>query len=415
MLQDHDAVSALSRSHDPYRLAILLSHPIQYFTPLFRRLAQEPEIDLTVYFCSRQGIDPYEDEGFGRSVQWDVPLLEGYKHRFLPNLWKKDRVAGFFSLVNPRLVQALRTEHYDAILVHGHLYFSYLLAIALANALRIPVFMRADTHLGLRRSKLKRALRAPLLRLFYNHLCDRCLPIGSLNRDFYRAYGVPPERLFDVPFAVDNAYFSRAAAPYRVCVDETRAALRLPVDKPVLLYSSKLIAGKRPMDLLMAYHRMCTEGIRAALVFVGSGELEPSLRGFADGHNLSDVYFLGFRNQSELPMLYAISDLFVLPSENEAWGLVINEAMCAGLPIIASEEIGAVPDLVIQGYNGLTYRAGDVDQLSAHLESLITNKSLRQQMGENSLAQIKDWNLERCVEGISAALHSLGRAEGDRR
>lgn len=406
---------ALSHSQDPYRLAILFSHPIQYFTPLFRRLAEEPEIDLTVYFCSRQGVEPYEDVGFGKSVQWDTPLLVGYRHHFLPNLRKGGRVLGFFSLVNPRLVQVLHTERYDAILVHGHLYFSYLLAIASAEALRIPIFMRCDTHLGLQRPRLKRALRTPLLKFFYGHLCDRCLPIGTRNRDFYRKHGVPPERLFDVPFVVDNAFFMREAAPYRAHGNEARAALGLPIDEPVILYSAKLIARKRPMDLLMAYHRMCAEGIRAALVFVGSGELESSLREFANTERLSDVHFLGFRNQSELPMLYGVSDLFVLPAENEPWGLVINEAMCAGLPIIASEEIGAVPDLVAHGHNGLTYRAGDLDRLTAHLVSLVTDSTLRQKMGENSLAMIQEWNLERSVQGVLAALHSLGHARGDRR
>lgn len=407
MLQDRDGVSALSRTHDHFRLAILSSHPIQYLTPLFRRLAQEPEIDLTVFFCSHQGVDPYKDEGFGRAVQWDLPLLEGYEHRFLPNLWKKERVAGFFSLVNLGLVQALRTDHYDAILVHGHMYFSYLLAIALANALRIPVFMRSETHLGLRRSKLKRVLRGPLLRFFYNYLCDRCLPIGALNRDFYLAHGVPPECLFDVPYTVDNAHFIDVAGRLRARVNETRAALDLPTDNPLILFVAKLVAGKRPYDLLTAFHRLRGQGIKATLVFVGSGPLEQTLQEQVADRHIPDVRFMGFRNQSELPMFYAAADMLVFPSESETWGLVINEAMCAGLPVVASEEIGAVPDLVRHGYNGFTFPAGDVEQLAVHLRALITDEGMRRSMGERSLEIIRGWDFERCVRGLFAALESL--------
>lgn len=419
-VSSHDEHVQMSRStgespKTSYRLAALHSHPIQYFAPLYRGLGQDPSIDLIVFFCSRQGVDQYRDEGFGQAFQWDVPLLERYEHRFLSNFRKRDRVAGFFSLMNFGLVRELRTNCYDAILVPGHMYFSYLLAIAWAKVLRIPVFMRAETHLGLRRSKVKRLLRGPLLRFFYNHLCDRCLPIGTRSREFYLAHGVPPERLFDVPYTVDNARFIHAAGRLRAHVLETRTALGLPTDRPVLLFVAKLVDGKRPQDLLAAFHRLRERGIKASLVFVGSGPLERTLQGQIAAHRIPDVYLMGFRNQSELPKFYAAADMLVFPSESETWGLVINEAMCAGLPIIASEEIGAVPDLVKHGHNGLTYPAGDIDQLTAYLESLVTDESLRQQMGENSLAIIRSWSLERCVEGVLAALCSLDHEERDRR
>ena len=395
-----------------FRLAILISHPIQYFAPLYRRLAQEPDIDLTVYFCSRQGVKTYDDQGFGIPVKWDVPLLEGYKHKFLRNLRRNTKVGGFFSLVNPGLVAELRRNRCDALLVSGHMYFSYLLGIFAAKLMGIPVFMRCETHLLLRRSGLKLALRRPVMRVFYRYLCDRCLAIGTRNRAFYVALGVRRDRLFDVPYAVDNAYFAQVAAPFKIRVDDTRVELGLPTEKPLILYVSKLMPRKRPHDLLAAFRTLRERGIQAALVFVGSGELEQSLLEYVCQHEVADVHFAGFRNQSELPRFYAAADVFVLPSEDEPWGLVINEVMCTGLPVVASEEIGAVPDLVGDGYNGLTFRAGDVDQLTAHLESLLTNKPLRQQMGKNSLTMIEDWCLERSVGGISAALHSLDRAKG---
>jgi len=398
--------------HKTFRLAVLNSHPIQYFAPLYRRLAQEPRLDLTVYFCSRQGAETYFDEGFGKAVQWDIPLLEGYHYYFLPNLRRQDRVRGFFSLINPALVGELRRQRYDALWVHGHNYFTLLLGLLTANALRTPVFMRAETHLLLRRSPLKHALRRPVMQFFYKYLVDRCLPIGTRNREFYLAHNVKAEHLFDVPYAVDNAYFMAQAAPFKARVKQTREELGLPVDKPLLLFASKLMPRKRPQDLLRAYQRLREQGIDVALLYVGSGELETTLKQYVADHHLPDVYFFGFRNQSELPKIYAVSDVFILPSENEPWELVINEVMCAGLPVIASEEIGAAPDLVIDGETGFTYPAGDVDRLAEHLKTLIVNPSLRQQMGANAYKRISAWGFEQCVQGIMAALESLDKKTG---
>ncbi len=107
-----------------YRLAALISHPIQYFTPLYRRLSQEEDIDLTVYFCSRQGLDEYIDPGFGRSVKWDIPLLDGYRHRFLSNVRRQDQVGGFTSLINPGIVKEIVKGRYDALWLHGYAYMS---------------------------------------------------------------------------------------------------------------------------------------------------------------------------------------------------------------------------------------------------------------------------------------------------
>lgn len=390
-----------------YRLAVLNSHPIQYFAPLYRRLAREPWIDLTVYYCSRQGVETYMDAGFGVSVQWDVPLISGYRYRFLPNLRRTDHVGGFFSLMNLSLLRELRENRYDALWIHGHNYFTFVLVILAAKLFRTPVLMRGETHLLLARPTVKRALRSPIMRLLYQHFCAACLPIGSRNREFYRAHGVPDERLFLVPYAVDNAYFMQHAAEARSQRTAVRRGLGLPVDQTLILFSSKLTSRKRPMDLLSAFDRLRSERIHAALVFAGSGEAEQALRDYVERHRVSDVYFLGFRNQRELPAIYAAADLFVLPSENEPWGLVINEAMCAGLPILASREIGAAPDLVKDGYNGFTFQAGNVEELVQHLRSLISNPSLRQQMGEHSLTLISEWNYERCVRGIRAALESL--------
>jgi glycosyltransferase involved in cell wall biosynthesis len=386
-----------------YKLAILNTHPIQYFAPLYRRIAREPDIQLTVYFCSQQGAEEYVDEGFGQRIKWDTPLLEGYEHKFLKNLGRRNHVGGFWSLVNLGIVRELRRNRYDALLVNGHRQATNLIGIFAAKALGIPVFMRCETHLGLPLSSLKQFVRKRLMTLLYTQLCSACLPIGTRNKQFYLAHGVNEAKLFTVPYAVDNDYFTPTSesATERSSV---RAALNLPSNKPLVLFVSKLMQRKRPMDLLLAFQRVRHAGIDAALAFVGSGEQEGALKEYVRQEQLPDVHFFGFRNQSELPKFYSVADVFVLPSENEPWGLVINEVMCAGIPVIASNDIGAVEDLVRHGENGFTYDAGDIDTLTEYLSQVLGAPEIRARMGEASRRIIAQWDYERCVLGIKQAM-----------
>lgn len=396
----------------PYRLAILGSHPIQYFAPLYRRLAREPDIDLTVYYCSRQGLEAYADEGFGgQRVQWDIPLLEGYRHRFLPNRSRAPRLGGFWSLFNPAIIGELRRNRYDALWVHGHNYSTYVMAYLAARLFGIPIFTRGETHLLLQRPRLKRLLRRPLLGLLYAQ-ASACLAIGSRNAGFYRHHGVPDRKIFTVPYTVDNERFIELADANRPRRREIRSSLGIDPDLPVVLFASKFTRRKHPMDLLEAKARLQEAGQRCSLVYVGAGEEEARLRRFVTERKLPDVHFLGFRNQSELPEIYAMSDVFVLPSENEPWGLIINEVMCAGVAIVASDEIGAVADLVRPGENGELFKARDVEALAGILGRLVENPALMADMGRRSREIIEHWSYERCVEGVRAALASTGPARG---
>jgi glycosyltransferase involved in cell wall biosynthesis len=387
----------------PYRLTILNSHPIQYFAPLYRRIAQDPEIDLTVYYCSRQGVEEYADAGFGQSVKWDVPLLEGYNYKFLPNLIQRDKVGGMFSLVNLGVASEIAKHRFDALWVHGHNYITYLLAIAVAKMTGTRTMMRCETHLMLECPAWKRNMRSVLMRAFYRSF-DGFLPIGTNNADFYRYHGVPERKLFTVPYTVDNNFFAQEVRRYRNEIDSVKQELGIHDDGPVILFASKFSKRKHPMDVLVAYHNLVMRGIQAHLVFVGSGEEEARLRAYSQEHALSQVHFLGFQNQSLLPKFYALADIFVLPSENEPWGLIINEVMCAGLPIVTTDKVGAVADLVRHGENGFLYEAGDILLLTNHLLTLCTDRELRTRAGARSFEIIQNWSYDQCVEGIKRAL-----------
>jgi len=373
-------------------------------------LEQEPDIDPVVYYCSRKGVEDYVDPGFGKEIRWDVPLLEDYEHRFLPEWqWRKGGKPGGFS-VNPSIVRELRVGCYDALWVHGYNSATHLLAIASTKLMGIPLFIRGETHLLLHQYRpfMKRLIREPFFHVFY-HLFDACLPIGTRNSEFYQHYGVDKSRLFPVPYTVNNEFFTYNSNLSRSQRTEVRKQLGLPVEKSLVLFASKLTPRKRPIDLLCAYEQVKFTESNVGLVYIGSGSEEAILRQYVQDHALQDVFFLGFRNQSELPAIYAAADVFVLPSENEPWGLVVNEVMCAGLPVIATEEIGSVADLVTHGRNGFLYQAGDIKALTNHLQTVIQDDELRQKMGKASLDRISQWSYEECVSGIRSALQSMAK------
>jgi glycosyltransferase involved in cell wall biosynthesis len=362
---------------------------------------------VSALYLSDHSIRGATDQGFERVVKWDVDLLAGYDARFISGAGRRGEPNGFFSMVAPQLWREIRHGAFDALIIHGHTPAAMLIGVAAAKAAGIAVFMRGETHLGLRRSTMKMTLRSSVIRALYGRL-DGVLAIGSANRVFYRAMGVTERRIFSMPYAVDNARFMAAS---RLAIAERRdlrASFGVLDDRAIVLFAAKFQARKRPDDVLRAAACLTQEGIAFQLVMVGSGEMGPQLRTLAQSLGMRNVHFAGFANQRAMPQIYASCDVFVLPSDNEPWGLAINEAMCAGLAVVASAEIGCVPDLVHDGLNGRTFAAGDVKGLADALRPLLTDVEGHRQMGEASRKIISRWSYAECREGLQEALASVG-------
>ncbi|HEY5329564.1 MAG TPA: glycosyltransferase family 4 protein [Acidobacteriaceae bacterium] len=377
----------------PLRLAYLVSHPIQYQAPLLRRIAQEPDIDLTVFFGSDFSLRAYKDHGFGVEVAWDAPLTEGYKHVFLKPLRDNGTVSPT-SPISRGILRAL--TGFDALWVHGYASINSLQAILAANALGIPVLLRAESWLNDRdRSPLKLALKRLALRALRPAI-DVTLPIGTLNAAYWRHYFGDRVPQFPMPYAVDNDYFAnRAAAP-----SELRTALDLDAARPVILFASKLQPRKRCMDLLEAY----SLNPSSHLIIAGDGEDRPRLEAFAREHALTGVRFVGFQNQSVLPRYFALADVFVLPSRHEPWGLIVNEAMAAGCPCIVSDEAGCHADLITPGVEGYVFPAGNIPALFAALSGIFADPNTAAEMGRAAADRIRSWSFEQDIAGLRAAL-----------
>jgi glycosyltransferase involved in cell wall biosynthesis len=395
-----------------YRLAILVSHPIQYFSPLYRRLAREPEIDLTVYYCSLQGAEEVFDAGFGRQVKWDVPLLDGYRYVALPN-WRRNVALGsFVSLINPGMIGELRRNRYDALWVHGYSFVTHLVAIFVARFLGIPVFYRAESslvHDQLNpRPRSIRLLKTAFLRSLFKNV-SAFLAIGTLSAEFYRHYGAPPEKIFKVPYTIDNEYYMTRAGAARAQQTALRRDLGIAPDAVAFVFAAKLIAEKRPLEVLDAYAR--TSCPDKALVIAGEGALRSVMEARVAADKIPGVHFLGFVNQSELPRIYGISDVFLRPDGvgKGDWGLTINDALASGLAVISSDQIGASFDLVRDGENGIVVRFGDWSGVVAAMQRMAADPRLCRRMGERSLEIISRWSNEECVAGVLAALRSRAR------
>ena len=395
------------------RLAYLVSHPIQYQAPLLRRIAQEPDIDLTVFFGSDFSVRGYRDQGFGVGVKWDVPLLDGYKHEFLPRL-RDGQDVGVMTPLNRGIVSRLRGRGgdlpFDALWVHGYASANSMHGMIAAKALGIPVLLRAESWL---RDRGRSGVMLTLKNLFFAGLklmVNGVLPIGTLNAEYWRHYFGDDVPQFLMPYAVDNGYFAQRAREAQAGRKSLRAELGIDPARPVILFASKLQARKHCDHLIEAYARLShapgTEP-EPYLVIVGDGEERAALERQATATGFSSIRFCGFRNQSELPRFFDLATVLVLPSRHEPWGLIVNEGMNAARPAIVSDDVGSGPDLIENGVNGCIYPVGDVDALTNALQRVLDVPGAAAAMGQRAFERIQSWGFEEDVKGLRRALAAV--------
>jgi glycosyltransferase involved in cell wall biosynthesis len=291
----------------------------------------------------------------------------------------------------------------DALLVFSWSYRSNLAVLRHFKG-KIPIFFRGDSHLLDEQPGLKTGLRRTLLRWVYRHV-DYAFYVGENNRQYFRKHGLKAEQLLFAPHAVDNRRFQENASAKTAEALAWRRQLGIPQDAIVFLFAAKLESKKDPELLLNAFARM--DHPKAYLVMVGNGPLEAALK--AQYPNHPRILFLPFQNQSQMPLVYRLGQVFVLPSRGpaETWGLAINEAMACGLAVVASTKVGCATDLVRPGQNGYVFEAGQPESLHSALGQLLQEPARIAEMGQASLQRITDWSIGKAVDGIEQGV--LGR------
>jgi glycosyltransferase involved in cell wall biosynthesis len=397
-----------------YRTLLVITHPVQYMAPTLRLLAKRPEIDLVVAYCSLLGSEPTLDPDFGVKVAWDVPLLEGYSWLHMANISPQPGLEGFFGLVNPGLWNTILTGQFDVVInLTSYMYASFWIAVAATKAKGLPLLLGVDATqiASLDGKKWKLAVKEFIWPRLYG-LADVMVVPSSGGVLLMRSLGIPAERIVRTAHSVDNEWWIGQAS--KVNRNAIRAEWGIPEHAPVALFCGKLQPWKRPQSALHAFAKSSVGG--SYLVFAGDGPLRTGLEAEALALGIAGaVRFLGFVNQSKLPSVYRSSDVLVLPSEYEAFGLVVNEAMLCGCPVIVSDRVGARLDLVSEAKTGFVFSADNLEAFTALLREALSKTDRMKQMGAAAQEQMKKWCPEKNVEGLVEAVVKAVRFRNDYR
>ena len=390
------------------RLAAVLSHPTQYYSPWFRWLRSHTALELRVFYLWDFGVAQRHDPNFGKTFEWDVDLLSGYDSQFVPNASGNPGAEHFLGFNNPDLTAQMGAWRPDAMLLFGYKWASHLRAIAWARRRRVPILFRGDSHLLGRGSPgwhVRLALRA-LFSQFASFLY-----VGAANREYFEAFGVPPRKLFFAPHSVNAELFDRGNPGHRAEAARLRAQLGLDPAAKVVLFAGKLVAAKQPAELLGAFMELGMAG--TAMVLVGDGPEKERLQAMASERagvpGAPPVRFLPFANQSEMPSRYLLADIFVLPSRGvyETWGLAVNEAMHMGVPCLVSDRVGCQRDLVTHGETGWVFDSADPKALARSLSAALADlgsAQRRDEIGRAVDSRMSGYTYAKTTDGLLAAL-----------
>lgn len=372
------------------RLAIVSTHPIQYNAPLFKLLSDQQWISIKVFYTWGQAKGKVFDPGFGKTREWDIPLLDGYDYQFVENVSKEPGSHHFNGIINPSLIREIEAYNPDGLLVFGWSFQSHLRVMRYFYKKK-PVIFRGDSTLldeppGF---SVKKIARRFFLRWVYRHV-DYVLYAGTANRIYFERLGLKPHQLLFAPHAIENERFSDKDGVYEQEAIYWRRELGIKDHELVFLFAGKLEPKKDPELLL---HSFMKSGVQdARLIFAGNGVLEASLKEKAKADNR--IVFLPFQNQSRMPVVYRLGNIFVLPSRGpgETWGLAVNEAMACGKPVLVSDKCGCAADLVKNHHNGFIVRARDENEWKSALQYLAEHRDIVPLLGTASSQLIKSWN-----------------------
>jgi len=384
------------------KLGILCTHPIQYYAPLFRYLAQKTEVEPFVFYCHNPNPDQ-QGVGFEVPFSWDVDLMSGYRYQWLNNKSKRPGLLNFNGYDTPEIVDIINREKFDAFLIQGWNTKSMWQAIRACWKTNTPLLVRSDSHLHTSTSFLKRAVKELIYPYFIKKFFA-CLAVGKWSEGYFTHYGA--KRIIFSPHFVDNLWFAQESAKWISHASEIRQEFGIPLRSIVFLFAGKFEGKKRPLDFLRALEKVLMRNIsnnKVHVLMVGDGALRKSCEEFARERSLP-VSFAGFLNQTEMPKAYAASNVLVLPSDGrETWGLVVNEAMASGLPAIVSDQVGCGPDLLKCGQTGFTFPFGDTSSLADKMYQIIIENSV-EEMGKNAKEHIANYSVDRAAQGVIQAV-----------
>jgi glycosyltransferase involved in cell wall biosynthesis len=392
------------------RVGVLATHPIQYYCPWYRALAKT--VDLEVFFSHRQTSSEQASAGFGVEFDWDVPLLEGFHSTFLPNAARHPSVNTFAGCHTPALAGIIRDRKFDAFIVHGWYTRSFWQAMIACWRTGTPILVRGDSTLGTPRASWWRLLKEPLFPLFISRF-DGYLVVGDRAREYLVHYGANPSRCFNAPHSVDNQFFASLSNEARLERGGLRRHFGLPEHAVVFLFAGRFVDRKRPDWFVRAVARAAADDRTIAALVVGDGPLRARAEALARELK-APIQFAGFLNQTEMVRAYTVSDVLVVPSTWETWGLVVNEAMACGVPAIVSQGVACADDLVVQGVTGEVFPVDAEDALALSIARVARDAYYRDRLSRQSREHVAKYDITVAAEGTVRAIQSLVSGRPDR-
>ena len=381
------------------KLAIITTHPIQYNAPLFQLLAKEKQFEIKVFYTwSQKQTDSY-DQNFGTNVDWDIPLLEGYDYSFVENQSKKPGNKHFKGIKCPDLISRIENWGASHVLVYGWNFQAHLKAMRYFKG-KIPVWFRGDSHLLDEEQGLKKILRRAFLTWVFRYM-DKALYVGANNKKYYQKHGLKETQLVFAPHAIDNQRFIGSISDnYEEKALAWRKDLGIKKEDFVILFCGKFEPKKNPLLLLEAFLNLQKKSPRSLkLLFIGNGILKEDLKK-TTGDN-PDIIYLPFQNQSLMPAVYRLANLFCLPSQGpgETWGLAVNEALASGRTVLVSDKVGCAIDLINKD-NGKIFKSNDRPSLEKSISEMIKQTYHT----ETIRASVEEWSFSKITQVIQSLL-----------
>lgn len=439
------------------KLAIIITHPIQYYVPVFRLLAKQCELKV-FYTWGEQGVKEKYDPDFGKTIAWDLLLLDGYDYELLENIAKDPGSHHGKGIINPDIVVKLEAFAPDAILIYGYIYQSHFKVMRHFKG-KTPIWFRGDSTLLDEEKKFKSIAKKFYLKWVYGFV-DKAFYVGTHNKAYFEKYGLKEDQLIFAPHAIDNERF---AEDRNAEVEKLRNSLNIRKEDILILFAGKLEPKKNPTLLLEAFIQLVDKtaqtthqplspyrgemstGQRGAihLLFVGNGVLEESLKSEVKSQKIKEererklsanhyritespnkqineyttneqqstnrIHFLDFQNQTQMPVVYQACDIFCLPSQGpgETWGLAVNEAMAASKAIIASDKVGCEIDLVQNDVNGYSFKSNVSEDLKGKLQQLVSEPNRIAIFGHQSKELIQNWSFEQQTKQFLKTLNEI--------
>jgi glycosyltransferase involved in cell wall biosynthesis len=356
--------------------------------PLFQKLSEHYNLDLTIIFLSSSE----------KNRKWQGKLKNKFKFKILNgftlNIYKGDQLIPLH--FNPSIVKELFRGKYDVVISGGYASFTNQLAFLICKFANVKFALWSESTKN--ESGILRKLFRPLIRAIVRG-SDAIIVPGVAARDYIISEGGDSDSIFVSPFnCVENETFVKMSRHFEKNKSKIKEKFGIS-SKKVILYVGQLVSRKNPELLIKSYSNVIKHRKDVALILVGDGPLKKKLLKIKQNLGLNDVIFAGYVPDEALYRFYSISDIFVLPSKQEVWGLVLNEAMASGLPIITTNLVGASGDLVVNGYNGIIIREITASQLTKTLLYLLKNENIRKELGNNARNTVlKNFNYERATE-----------------